>query len=203
MASPTALFPAGSLVDSVGNGLMTTVPGGKTVANPTHMVTLILSTGESVQVGTVEMMMRLITAMRIQQIWHIQPTEDLIIMLADTEKLIICEATFPNQKLLNSCTPAYIQGQLAFLQRGTASVLSLDEALQSVGHYRMNRGACWSNFDLQQPTGSFSPRMIIVDYAFKSDASVSSDGTQTMDLPTLYFFRYWHYTLIDARRPAA
>ena len=187
MASPAVLFPAGSLVDGFGSTLAQTVPGGKTVANPTHMVTLVLSTGESVQVGTVDMMMRLITAMRMQQIWHMQPTEDLIIMLADTEKLIICEATFQNQKLLNSCTPAYIQGQLAFLQRGTASVMSLDEALQSVGHYRMNRGPCWSNFDLQQPTGSFSPRMIIVDYAFKSDAANSSEGTHTMDVPPLYF----------------
>ncbi len=186
MASPTALFPAGSLIDSSGSTLPQTLPGGKTVANPTHMVTLVLSTGESVQVGTVEMMMRLYTAMRLQPIWHIQPMEDLIIMLADTEKLIICEATFQNQKLLNSCTPAYIQGQLAFLQRGTASVLSLDEALQSVGHYRMNRGPYYSNFDLQQPTGNFSPRMIVVDYAFKSDASVSLEGTQFIDMPPLY-----------------
>jgi hypothetical protein len=186
MASPTALFPAGSLVDSSGNVLQMTVPGGKTVANPTHMVTLILSTGESVQVGTVDMMMRLITAMRRSQVWHLQPTEDLKIMLADTEKLIICEATFQNQKLLNSCTPAYIQGQLAFLQRGTASVLSLDEALQSTGHYRRNRSAYRSNFDLQQPTGNFSPRMIVVDYAFKSDAAVSAEGTQFVDSPPLY-----------------
>ena len=187
MASPTALFPAGSLLDSSGSTLPQTLPGSKTVANPTHMVTLILSTGESVQVGTVDMMMRLITAMRRAQVWHLQPTEDLIIMLADTEKLIICEATFQNQKLLNSCTPAYIQGQLAFLQRGTASVLSLDEALRSTGHYRTNRTAYRSNFDLQQPTGNFSPRMIVVDYAFKSDAATNSEGTQFMDIPPLYF----------------
>ena len=187
MASPTALFPAGSLVDGSGTALAMTVPAGKTVANPTHMVTLILSTGESVQVGTVDMMMRLITAMRRAQVWHLQPTEDLIIMLADTEKLIICEATFQNQKLLNSCTPAYIQGQLAFLQRGTASVLSVDEALQSTGHYRTNRTAYRSNFDLQQPTGSFSPRMIVVDYAFKSDATQSHEGTQFMDFAPLYY----------------
>ena len=187
MASPAVLFPAGSLVDSSGSALSMTVPAGKVVSNPTHMVTLVLSTGESVQVGTVEQCLRFIKAMRRSQIWHLQPTEDLIIMLADTEKLIICEATFQNQKLLNSCTPAYIQGQLAFLQRGTASVLSLDEALQSVGHYRMNRGPYWSNYDLQQPTGSFSPRMIIVDYAFKSDAALTTEGTQTMDVPPLYF----------------
>ena len=185
MASPAVLFPAGSLVDTGGNVLQMTVPAGKSVPNPTHMVTLVLSTGESVQVGTVEMCLRLITAMRNQQIWHIQPTEDIIIMLADTEKLIICEATFQNQKLLNSCTPAYIQGQLAFLQRGTASVLSLDEALQSVGHYRTNRHRYLSNYDLQLPTGNFSPRVIVVDYAFKSDAATTSEGTQFTDSPPL------------------
>jgi len=67
MASPAVPFPAGSLIDSAGSTLPQTLPGGKTVANPTHMVTLVLSTGESVQVGTVEMMMmHLLTAMRLQ-----------------------------------------------------------------------------------------------------------------------------------------
>ena len=32
MASPTALFPAGSLVDSSGTVLQMTVPGGKSIA---------------------------------------------------------------------------------------------------------------------------------------------------------------------------
>ena len=65
-------------------------------------------------------------------------------------------------------------------------MLSLDEALQSTGHYRMTRSAYRSNFDLQQPTGNFSPRMIVVDYAFKSDAAVSAEGTQFVDSPPLY-----------------
>ena len=75
---------------------------------------------------------------------------------------------------------------MAFLQRGTASVLSLDEALQSVGHYRTNRIPYRSNYDLQLPTGNFSPRMIVVDYAFKSDAATTSEGTQFLDSPPLY-----------------
>ena len=185
MASVTPLFPDGGLVDSLGAALAATVPSTKTITNPTHVVTLVLSTGEQVQVGSVQELHRLITAMRNQQIWYCMPTEDVIIMLADTCKLIICEANYQNQRLLNSATPVYIQGQLAWAMRGSAALLSTDEALQHVGHYRKSAAAYASNADLLVPTGSFSPRMLVVDYRYTSTGGAA--GTTFVDNPPLYF----------------
>ena len=184
MASVTPLFPDGGLVDSGGTALAATVPSTKTITNPTHMVTLVLSTGEQVQIGTVQELHRLITAMRNQQIWYCMPTEDVIIMLADTCKLIICEANYQNQRLLNSATPVYIQGQLAWAMRGSAALLGTDEALQHVGHYRKSATAYTSNADLLASQGSFSPRMLVVDYRY---TSAGGAGTTFVDNPPLYF----------------
>ena len=185
MATPTVLFPDGGLVDSVGVALGQTIPTGKTITNPNDPVTLVLSTGESVTIGKVAELMRLITAMRNMQVWYIMPTEDIIIMLVDSKALIIAEANFQNQKLMQSCCPTYLQGQIAWLQRGTAAILTTDEALQSVGHYRKLPSAYTSNYDLQQSTGSFSPRMLVVDYAFSASAGATAQGTQFRDSPPL------------------
>jgi hypothetical protein len=186
MATVTPLFPDGGLTDSQTPPvpLDPTVPHGKTLTNPNHMVTLVLSTNEQVQVGTVEELHRLITAMRMQQIWYCMPTEDVIIMLADACKLIICEAKFQNQKLLNTAAPAYVQGQLCWMLRGSAALLSTDEALQHVGHYRKSATPYASNADLLVPTGTFSPRMLVVDYRY---TSAGGAGTTFADNPPLYF----------------
>ena len=69
MATVTPLFPDGGLTDSAGTALTPTVPQGKTITNPSHIVTLVLSTGEQVQIGSVQELHRLITAMRRQQVW--------------------------------------------------------------------------------------------------------------------------------------
>jgi hypothetical protein len=112
------------------------------------------------------------------------PTEDVIILLADACKLIICEANFQNQKLLNTACPAYIQGQLCWMMRGSAALMSTDEALQHVGCYRKSPTAYASNADLLVPTGMFSPRMLFVDYNY---TSASGTGTTFVDTTALYF----------------
>ena len=184
MATVTPLFPDDGLTDSAGLPLAATVPSGKTVTNPTHMVTLVLSTGEQVQIGTVTELHRLITAMRNQQIWYCMPTEDVIIMLADACKLVVCEANFQNQKLLNTAAPAYVQGQLCWMLRGSAALLSTDEALQHVGHYRKSATAYTTTADLLVPTGNFSPRMLVVDYRYTSAGG--GGGTTFVDSPPLF-----------------
>jgi hypothetical protein len=124
MATPTVLFPDGGLVDSVGVALGQTIRTGKTITNSNDPVTLVLLTGESVTIGKVAELMRLITAMRASQVGYILPTEDIVILLADASRLIVCEANFQNQKLTQSCCPTYNQGQLVWLQRGTAAILT-------------------------------------------------------------------------------
>ena len=175
MSIPLTLFPDGSL-----NGYDQLVPTGKTITNPTHMVTLTLSTGESVNIGTVQTLMRLFDYMGKNQIWHFFPTEDVICVRAGP-KQIWMEAGLAQQKLLAGFCPCYERGQLGWMQRGTAAILSTDEALQSVGHLRLLPTAYTGNYDLSVPGGNASPRMIVFDYNYSQAATDAMQILQMSD----------------------
>ena len=64
MATPAALFPDSSLDPAYAQ----LIPTGKTITNPTHVVSLVLSTGENVSMGTVATLMRLFTYMAQNQV---------------------------------------------------------------------------------------------------------------------------------------
>ena len=181
MSSPQAIFPTGSL-----DAYAELVPAGKTVANPSHSVSLILSTGETVVIGTVATLMRLFTYMAQNQIWHMFPREDVFIARAGP-KLIIGETNFLNQKLLASFCPCYEQGQLGWMQRGTAAILSTDEALQSVGHYRLQTTPYTGTFEMMIPQGNANPRLIVFDYSYSATAGNAAGTTLFKHDPPLTF----------------
>ena len=178
----TTLFPDGGLRLQDGTQRPMLLPSGVTApTNPAHIVSFELSSGEVLTVGSVSELLRLAHAMRAEGLYSIMPTEDLFIVLAGAAKLLICESSFQNQKLLNSAAPAYTQGRLEFLMRCSAQVMSLDEALASVGHYRTASAPYASNYDLQQPVGPHRPRITVVDYKYSQLAGVSGEGTQLAD----------------------
>ena len=182
MSVPQALFPDGSL-----DGYAQLIPSGKTVTNPTHVVQLTLSTGETVVIGSVATLMRLFTYMSQNQLWHLMPTEDIIIMNAGNAKLVICEANYACQRILAGFCPCYQQGQLGWMQRGTAAILSTDEALQSVGHYRMQNTPYTGTFEMSIPVGNANPRMLVVDYNYSMTAFNAAGSTLFRDSPPLTF----------------
>jgi len=159
----TTLFPDGGLrlPDNTQRPMLLPVSLSSPI-NPTHIVSFELSSGEVITVGSVQELLRLAHAMRAEGLYSIMPTEDLFIVLAGCAKLLICESSFQNQKLLNSAAPAYTQGRLEFLMRSSAQVMSLDEALASVGHYRTASAPYASNYDLQLPVGPHRPRITVV-----------------------------------------
>jgi hypothetical protein len=182
MSVSQAIFPDGSL-----DAYAQLIPSGKTVTNPTHVAQLTLSTGEQVTIGSVATLMRLFTYMSQNQIWHLMPTEDIIIMNAGNAKLVICEANFQNQRILAGFCPCYQQGQLGWMQRGTAAILSTDEALQSVGHYRMQTTPYTGTWEMAIPAGNANPRMMVVDYSFSTTAGTAAGNTLFRDNPPLTF----------------
>ena len=178
----TTLFPDGGLRLQDGTQRPMLLPVGVTTpTNPTHIVSFELSSGELITVGSVSELMRLVHAMRAEGLYSIMPTEDLFIVLAGAAKLIICESSFQNQKLLNSAAPAYTQGRLEFIMRSCAQVMSLDDALSSVGHYRTASAPYAPNYDLQQPVGPYRPHVTVVDYKYSQLAGASGQGTQLAD----------------------
>ena len=177
MAVPQPLFTDAQLT-----GVPQTLPDGIYVAaNPSHMVRLTLSTGETVTFGTVANMMRLITKMRREGQHIVCPQEDVFVALAGATKLIIGEQTFQNQKLLNSGCFCYSQGKLEVRMRSGSCVNSLDEALACVGHYRLSANPYDTTAELLVPQGVASPRLIVVDYRYTE----SGGGTTFVDNPPL------------------
>ena len=97
---------------------------------------------------------------------------------------MIAEANNLNQRLVTQFIPVYFQGNLLWSRRGGA-VMTTDEALQAVGHFRKSTRAYRSTHDLKTPTGVANPRLDVFDYACKADSTASTQGTQLLDSPPL------------------
>ena len=163
-------------------GVPATLPVGITTpVNPTHVVRLTLSTGDTVVVGTVLNLCKLVTTMRRNRQHAIFPQEDVGIALAGATKLIIYELSFQNQRLFNAGQAVYSQGRLEFNMRSGSCTETVDGALQCVGHYRVTANAYASTADLLVPQGVNSPRMIVVDYKYDE----TTGGTLFVDDPPL------------------
>ena len=177
MAAPAALFTDAQFV-----GIPATLPVGiDAPVNPTHVIRLILSTGDTIVFGTVANVMKLITRMKRDGQHTISPEEDVFVSLAGSTKIVIGKMTFQNQKLLNAGSLAYSQGQLELHMRAGACIESLDTALACVGHFRQAAAAYTSTASLLLPQGVASPRLIVVDYRY----SEVDGGTTFVDTPPL------------------
>ena len=177
MAVPLPLFSEAQFAD-----VPATLPVGiDAPVNPTHMVRLLLTTGEIVTFGSVLTMMKLVTRMRRDGVHTLCPTDDTFLALAGASKLVIGEQTFQNQKLQHAGSFAYSQGRLQVMMRSGACVESLDGALACVGHYRPGAASYQSTADLLVPLGAASPRLLVVDYRYNEDGS----GTTFVDDPPL------------------
>ena len=97
---------------------------------------------------------------------------------------MIAEANNLNQRLVTQFIPVYFQGNLLWSRRGGA-VMTTDEALQAVGHFRKSTRAYRSTHDLKTPTGVANPHLVVFDYAWKADSTASNQGTQFRDNPPL------------------
>ena len=88
------------------------------------------------------------------------------------------EMSLTSQKLLASFSPSYNGGHTRFLHRTMSQTLSLDNALQAVGFAKLSTAPWQGNFDLAQAP---SPRILLVDWYFRSSVTASNQGTQLSD----------------------
>ena len=88
--SATPLFADGSVIDSTGARVPMMLPIGVAAPdNPTHVVSIELSTGATVVVGTVGELLRLLREMINDGVYYIFPTENLFILRAGPAKLLL------------------------------------------------------------------------------------------------------------------
>ena len=146
------------------------VPSGSNDVIFSGSVDLILSTGITQQVfDSLSSALKCIHYMEANNLYSLGPNEDVTVLNLRS-KLLILENTYINQKMMNSYVFTYHGNQVQAIHRSMADMVSLSEALASVGFRCI--GLPWStdiNPKLQENRADKDrPRIQIVDYVYKS-----------------------------------
>ena len=169
-----ALFSAS---DFTGYTSTFAVPSGSADVIFAGSVDLILSTGITQQVfGTLSTALKCIHYMEANKLYSLSPNEDITILNLRC-KLLILENTYINQKMMNSYVFTYHGNQVQAIHRSMADMVSLSEALASVGFRCI--GLPWgTSVNTKMETdraGKDRPRIQVIDYRFKHPALSHTD----------------------------
>ncbi len=149
-------------------------------------ITLQLSDGTSLTIfDKLTTALRLATFMRQSKQWSVAASEDVTNVSANGGlKLLVLENTLQNQKLLTSFAACYVGDELLFQHHSMSSVVSLTDALRSVGFYA--KGLPYSNnLDLRLAGTGIQ----IVDFNYQASVANSQEGSLLGDgTPLVYDF---------------
>ena len=188
---------AGAVNAIVSTSTVTTVPATQTTPSsssvivttgnngiPTSSVALVMSDGSTTVVfDSVLTGLYLLEFMQSRNQYYLQASDDVMIINVSGIKLLILETAFMNQKLMNSFTFIYARGKVRCVHRTLATVMSLTDALCSVGYKRDVNLAFMNNYDLQDGLIDVSrPRTIVFDYNYTANPQSSSDGSLLEDI---------------------
>ena len=183
MSNKMALFTA-SQFSSVSYDLPV---GGGAPANASDAVTLQLSDGNLVTVcDTVETALKLLTYMRTNSQWQVLASDDVTVVSISAVKGLVMENTITNQKLISSqYLPTYIGDQVRFVHRTSSLVVSLTDALKSVGFCHTSSLPFANNLDLRLGGANIQ----LFDWNYKASPATSSEGSLLSDgTPLRYDF---------------
>ena len=145
------------------------VPAGSSDVIVTGSVDLILSTGITQQVfGTLSTALKCIHFMEQQKLHSLSPNGDVTI-ISLRSKLLVSTNTYNNRKTVNSYVFTYHGNQVQEIHKSMADMVSLSEALASVGFRCI--GLPWStdtNPKMETDKADKDrPWIQVVDYAYK------------------------------------
>ena len=161
-----ALFSAS---DFTGYTSIFAVPSGSADVIFAGSVGLILSTGITQQVfDTLSTALTCTHYMEADKLYSLNPNEDITILNLRS-KLLILGNTYTNQKKMTSYASTYHGNQVQAIHRSMADMVSLSEALASVGFRCI--GLPWStavNTKMETDRADKDrPRIQVIDYRFK------------------------------------
>ena len=118
---------------------------------------------------SLDLKLRIVTSSLGDKLYSLSPNEDVTIINLRS-KLLILENTYINQKMMNSYVFTYHGNQVQAIHRSMADMVSLSEALASVGFRCV--GLPWSvavNAKMENDRADKDrPRIQVVDYVYKS-----------------------------------
>ena len=149
-----------------------------TPLHPDDQITLQLADGTLVSVfDKLTTGLRLLTYMRTHAQWQVAGSDDVTIVSINAVKGMVLENSLINQKLITSFLPVYIGDQVRFVHRSMSTVLSLTDALKSVGYCMKADTPFANNLDLRLGTTGIQ----IFDWNYMANPSMSSDGSLLSD----------------------
>ena len=111
-----------------------------------------------------------------------------MIINVDGAKLLIIETSFMNQKLIDSFTFTYTRGKVRCIHRTLATVMSVTDALVSVGYQNNSASAFMNNYDLQDGLVDASrPRIQIFDHKYVANPTDSNQGSLLEDSSRIFY----------------
>ena len=148
------------------------VPSGSSDVIFSGSVDLILSAGITQQVfDSLSSALKCIHYMEVNKLYSLSPNEDIIIINLRS-KLLIPENTYIKQKRMNSYVFIYHGNQVQAIHRSMADMVSLPEALASVGFRCISLP--WDiavNIKMGNDRADKDrPRIQVIDYVYKSPA---------------------------------
>ena len=160
--------------------------GGGTPAHVSDALTLQLSDGNVVTVfDTLATGLKLLTYMRTNSQWQVLASDDITVISINAVKGMVLENTILNQKLITTFLPTYIGDQVKFVHRTSSLVLSLTDALKTVGFCHKSDVPFASNLDLRLNNAHIQ----LFDWNYKSAPATSSEGSLLNDgTPLRYDF---------------
>ena len=164
------------------------LPVGET-GSPLHAgdpITLQLSDGTSLTVfDKLTTALRLGRFMRQSKQWSVAASEDVTIVSANGGlKLLLLENTLQSQKLLTSFVACYTGDELLFQHRSMSSVVSLTDALRTVG-FCVKGLPYVNNLDLRLAGTGIQ----VVDWNYAASVTEALPGSKLSDgSPLVYDF---------------
>ena len=152
-------------------------------------INLIKSDGTTETVfDSVQTALNCLAFMSARNQYYLLASDDIMVINVSNVKLLILETTFLNQKLLNSFTMSYVQGEVVGIHRNLSTILNLTDALVSVGYKRSTAIILANNWDLQEALPNPErPHIQLVDVNYRSVVTNSADGSQLRDATQLVY----------------
>ena len=113
---------------------------------------IVLQLGDGTQVTVFDKLttaLRLLAYMRRNAQWNVQGSDDVMVVSINAVKGMVLENNLVNHKLVTSFLPTYIGDQVRFVHRSMSTVVSLTDALRSVGFCHTSSLPFSNNLDLR------------------------------------------------------
>jgi len=137
-------------------------------------VQLTLSDGRLITVfDSSQTAARCLEKMRLANQSFLIASDDVIIIAISWSKLLIGEASLTFQRLMTSFSPWYGNGVTRFTHRNLSAVLTLGDALSSVGFAALAGNQLLTNLDL----ATAQTHIVVWDYRYRSQPTSAQPGT--------------------------